>query len=99
MASSPLTSGFEPARLPIGSVGGDYNRVKCFAMLSDVAADGGPLGLVPGSHLWWGSPPEEFKTGGNMGAMPGHVKVAVPAGGLFDRPGVCPTLTDTPERR
>ena len=36
--------------LPIGSPGGDYNRVKCFVMLKDVEEDGGPLGLVPGSE-------------------------------------------------
>ena len=34
-------------RLPIGTPGGDYNRVKCFVMLKDVEADGGCLGLYP----------------------------------------------------
>lgn len=122
VAASPSSTGLAPQRLPIGSVGCDYNRVKCFAMLTDVDADGGcaptsrsyclaksvysrgtyvswscftsswhkfccsPLGLVPGSHLMWGSPPDEFQ-GGNMDNMPGHVKVTVPAGGmaLFDQ--------------
>lgn len=41
VASSPASSGFAPQRLPIGSVGCDYNRVKCFAMLTDVDAGGG----------------------------------------------------------
>jgi hypothetical protein len=76
-----------PERLSIGQIGCDYNRVKCFAMLTDVTPAGGPLGLVPGSHLWWGTPPDEYRTGANMGGMPGHVKVVVPAGGmaLFDQ--------------
>ena len=83
---APSSSGLAPERLPIGSIGGDYNRVKCFTMLTDVEPEGGALGLVPGSHLWWGSPPEEFQAGA-MGALPGHVRVAVPAGALcmFDQ--------------
>ena len=72
--------------LPIGSAGGDYNRVKCFVMLKDVEEDGGPLGLVPGSHLWKAAGPGVQYKGKNMVKVPGHVKVAVPAGAmlLFD---------------
>eukprot|EP01052_Picozoa_sp_SAG31_P011535 SAG31_NODE_655_length_13127_cov_20.616058_5_plen_149_part_00 len=52
-------------------------------MLKDVDPDGGCLGLVPGSHLWAaGGPPNDF-TGGNMGALPGHVRAAVPAGAMI----------------
>lgn len=82
VAHASPSSQLAPTRLPIGFEGCDYNRVKCFAMLTDVTPDGGPLGLVPGSHLWWGSPPDEYKSGSNMCGMPGHVKVAVPAGGM-----------------
>lgn len=60
-------------RLPIGTPGGDYNRVKCFVMLKDVEPDGGCLGLTPGSHLWAaGGPPQEY-VGADMGTLPGHV--------------------------
>eukprot|EP01048_Picozoa_sp_COSAG05_P016204 COSAG05_NODE_2057_length_3631_cov_3.848528_3_plen_172_part_00 len=66
---------------PNATPGGDYNRVKCFVMLSDTEREGGPLGLVPGSHLWAAAgPPEQYRRG-NQGKLPGHVKVAVPAGG------------------
>lgn len=41
IAKSPASTGLLPQRLPIGTIGCDYNRVKCFAMLSDVEADGG----------------------------------------------------------
>lgn len=41
VAASPSSTGLSPQRLPIGSVGCDYNRVKCFAMLTDVNAAGG----------------------------------------------------------
>lgn len=46
----------------------------------------GPLGLVPGSHLWEAGNGGPEYTGANMGKIPGHVKVAVPAGAmvLFD---------------
>ena len=72
--------------LPIGSADGDYNRVKCFVMLKDVEEDGGPLGLVPGSHLWKAARPGPQYLGKNMTKVPGHVKVAMRAGGmlLFD---------------
>ena len=46
-AAASGTSCFEATRLPIGSQSADYNRVKCFAMLTDVADEGGPLGLGP----------------------------------------------------
>jgi hypothetical protein len=78
--------GSDGVRLPIGSPGGDYSRVKCFVMLKDTSPEGGPLGLVPASHLFSAAgPPAEFQ-GGEMAELPGHVKVAVPAGGmvLFD---------------
>lgn len=75
--------GSDSMRLPIGTAGGDYNRVKCFVMLKDVEPDGGCLGLMPGSHMWAaGGPPSQF-TGGNMGAVPGHVRCAVPAGAMI----------------
>ena len=52
-------------------------------MLKDVEPDGGCLGLVPGSHMWAaGGPPQDF-VGGNMGALPGHVRCAVPAGAMI----------------
>ena len=72
--------------LPIAVPGSDYNRVKCFIMLSDVEPGGGPLGLVPGSHLWEAGGPGEEWQGVGMGELPGHVKAAVPAGTmiLFD---------------
>ncbi len=87
-------------RLPIGTPGGDYNRVKCFVMLKDVEPDGGCLGLVPGSHQWKaGGPPQEF-VGGNMGALPGHVRCAVPAGAMimFDMRTWCDARYDMLQR-
>ena len=79
--------GSQPDPKPIGIDNGDnsYNRVKCFVYLKDVHEDGGPLGLVPGSHLWEARPPPEF-SGANMTKLPGHVKCAAPAGAmlLFD---------------
>ena len=66
----------------MGVEGSDYNRVKCFVMLSDVQAGGGPLGLVPGSHLWQANAPPEEWQGAAMGGLPGHVKAAVPAGAM-----------------
>lgn len=41
VAKSPSSTGLLPHRLPIGTVGCDYNRVKCFVMLTDVDATGG----------------------------------------------------------
>jgi ectoine hydroxylase-related dioxygenase (phytanoyl-CoA dioxygenase family) len=74
--------GNDGLRRPIGPAS-DYCRCKCFLMLSDTEADGGPLGLVPGSHLWPGTPPPEYLDGAHMASLPGHVKCAVPAGGMI----------------
>ena len=61
-------------------------RFVAAAVLKDVAPDGGPLGLCPGSHRWEAAVPPPAFTGSNMGNLPGHVKCAAPAGGmvLFD---------------
>ena len=76
--------GNDGLRRPIGMVDSDYCRCKCFLMLSDTAPEGGPLGLVPGSHLWRaGAPPAEYLEGSAMGSLPGHVKCAVQAGGMI----------------
>ena len=75
--------GSDSMRLPIGTPGGDYNRVKCFVMLKDVEADGGCLGLYPGSHLWEAGNPGEPYVGARMGEVPGHVRCAVPAGAML----------------
>ena len=77
--------GNDGLRRPIGMVDSDYCRCKCFLMLSDTAPQGGPLGLVPGSHLWRaGAPPAEYLEGSAMqGSLPGHVKCAVQAGGMI----------------
>ena len=82
-------TGHSPERgynFPIGHPESDYSRVKCFVMLKDVHHDGGPLGLVPGSHLWPASGPGPQYLGPDADKVPGHVKAAVPAGGmvLFD---------------
>eukprot|EP01043_Picozoa_sp_COSAG02_P062091 COSAG02_NODE_8483_length_2553_cov_3.136919_2_plen_317_part_00 len=75
--------GNEGLRRPIGPVS-DYCRCKCFLMLSDTEDEGGPLGLVPGSHLWRaGTPPPKYLDGIDMVSLPGHVKCAVPAGGMI----------------
>jgi hypothetical protein len=75
--------GNEGLRQPIGPAS-DYCRCKCFLMLSDTEDQGGPLGLVPGSHLWRsGTPPPKYLDGVHMASLPGHVKCAVPAGGMI----------------
>ena len=66
--------------------GVNLKRVKCICVLKDTPAAGGPLGLMPRSHLWpQDGPPSEYRRGG-QGMLPGHVKAALPAGGmvLFD---------------
>jgi hypothetical protein len=77
-------------------------NIKMFLYLSDVAEDGGPLGVVPGSHRLKAGPWEtlraSFKSSMTLDAdlpqeaMPNHYKFAAPAGTalLFDtgaRPG------------
>jgi phytanoyl-CoA hydroxylase len=52
--------------------------VKVFWLLTDVAPDGGPTAVVPGSHrfpLGFELPRPE-----NPAEMPGHVRMAFPAG-------------------
>jgi ectoine hydroxylase-related dioxygenase (phytanoyl-CoA dioxygenase family) len=77
----------ETRRLPIGAAGSDFARLKAFTMLTDTLPDGGPLGLMPGSHLLQAAKPPPAYADGNAGALPGHVKAAVPAGTvvLFDQ--------------
>ena len=49
-------------------------------MLKDVAEEGGPLGLCPGSHLWASpGPPDEYRRANQL-QLPGHVRAAVTAG-------------------
>jgi len=55
--------------------------VKAFVLLSDVAPDGGPTALVPGTHRFdddW-----EFPKIDDPSAMPGHLRMAYPAGTIF----------------
>ncbi len=54
---------------------------KAFVLLSDVAPDGGSTALIPGTHKF-----EEdwtFPTTEDPGDMPGHVKMAFPAGTIW----------------
>jgi phytanoyl-CoA hydroxylase len=55
--------------------------VKVFYLLTDVAPDGGATAVVPGSHRF----PMEFAfpEAASPGEMPGHVRMAHPAGTAF----------------
>jgi ectoine hydroxylase-related dioxygenase (phytanoyl-CoA dioxygenase family) len=74
---------------------------KAFILLSDVAAEGGPTALVPGSHRFdddW-----EFPAVEDPRDMPGHVKMAYPAGTIYFTHGriyhsAMPNMSDTPRR-
>jgi ectoine hydroxylase len=55
--------------------------VKAFILLSDVRPEGGPTAVVPGTHKFdddW-----EFPVVEDPRDMPGHVKMAYPAGTIF----------------
>jgi ectoine hydroxylase-related dioxygenase (phytanoyl-CoA dioxygenase family) len=52
--------------------------VKVFWLLTDVAPNGGATAVVPGSHRF--PPGYEFPKPENPGDMPGHVRMAFPAG-------------------
>lgn len=74
---------------------------KAFILLSDVAAEGGPTALVPGSHRFdddW-----EFPVVEDPRDMPGHVRMAYPAGTIYFTHGriyhsAMPNMSDTPRR-
>ncbi|HTE20110.1 MAG TPA: phytanoyl-CoA dioxygenase family protein, partial [Armatimonadota bacterium] len=57
---------------------GSVLMVKVFWLLSDVAPDGGPTAVLPGSHRF----PMDFPLPrpAKAGEMPGHVRMAFPAG-------------------
>ena len=75
--------------------------VKAFILLSDVAAEGGPTALVPGTHRLdddWQFPAVE-----DPRDMPGHVKMAYPAGTIYFTHGriyhsAMPNMSATPRR-
>lgn len=74
---------------------------KAFVLLSDVAPDGGSTALIPGTHKFeedWAFPQTE-----DPRDMPGHVKMAFPAGTIWFMHGrtyhaALPNTSDTTRR-
>ena len=74
---------------------------KAFVLLSDVTPEGGGTAVVPGTHKFdedW-----EFPSVDNPTEMPGHVRMAYPAGTVWFMHGrtyhaALPNETDSPRR-